>query len=91
MGLSGCYALLKYLVVLVNLIFWVSTILSYIFNVFCLKYAVDKLCGKAVLICGKNIPVIVSECHIGCCLVCLIRGRIERIEPVMPYLVSLSR
>lgn len=35
MGLSGCYSLLKYLVLLVNLIFWVSSILSYVFTPIC--------------------------------------------------------
>jgi hypothetical protein len=55
MGLSGCYALMKYLVVLVNLIFWVSTVSSYVFNVFCLKHAVDMLCGITVL-CVENMP-----------------------------------
>jgi hypothetical protein len=29
MGLSGCYAMMKYLVLLVNLIFWVSSMLLF--------------------------------------------------------------
>jgi hypothetical protein len=38
MGLSGCYALLKYLVIFINLIFWVSSTLSFVFNAVCMKY-----------------------------------------------------
>lgn len=43
MGLSGCYALLKYLVLLVNLIFWVSSIFACVFS---------RL--NMVLVCSRN-------------------------------------
>lgn len=46
---------MKYLVVLVNLIFWVSTMSSYVFTVFCLKHAVDMLYGITVL-CADSVP-----------------------------------
>jgi hypothetical protein len=75
MGLSGCYALMKYLVVLVNLIFWVSTVSSYVFNVFCLKHAFDMLYAITVL-CANSIPRNYFRRHIGCYYE-ITRGRIE--------------